>query len=80
LVSVDHDSDNGDPKEQKTSYNFDPSWQKEIDLFITYITTDSAVDSGSSNDALNTMKLVYKIYYADREWREAYAIENPDSQ
>lgn len=80
LVSVDHDSDNGDPKEQKTSYNFDPSWQKEIDLFLTYITTDSAVVSGSSNDALNTMKLVYKIYYADREWREAYAIENPDSQ
>jgi predicted dehydrogenase len=80
VVTVDHNNDNGDPKEQKTSYNYDPSWQKEIDLFLNYIINDIEVESGSSTDALNTMKLVYKIYYADPIWRETHAIKNPDSQ
>ena len=65
VISVDHDNDNGDPKEQLTSYNNDPSWQEEINLFSSYITENTIVRSGSSNDALNTMKLVYKIYYGE---------------
>jgi predicted dehydrogenase len=80
VVKVDHDSDNGDPKEQVTRYNRDPSWQDEIDLFMKYIVNDEKVESGSSLDALNTMKLVYKIYYSDPSWRSSYNIENPDHQ
>ncbi len=79
VISVDHDNDNGDPKEQLTSYNNDPSWQEEINLFSSYITENTIVRSGSSNDALNTMKLVYKIYYADPEWRSSYNIQNPEN-
>ena len=78
VVTVDHHNDNGDPREQKTSYNNDPSWQKEIDLFLNYIINDYEVESGSSTDALNTMKLVFKIYYADPVWRAKYSIQNPD--
>jgi predicted dehydrogenase len=78
LITVDHNSDNGDPREQLTRYNQDPSWQNEIDLFLRFINNDEKVDSGSSLDALNTMKLVYKIYYADPIWRNSYKIQNPD--
>jgi len=78
VVTVDHDNDNGDPREHLTSYNRDPSWEEEINRFADYILTDQPVNSGSSLDAFNTMKLVYKIYHADPVWRETYAIPNPE--
>jgi predicted dehydrogenase len=78
VVTVDHDNDNGDPREQLTRYNHDPSWEEEINRFAECILMDKPVGSGSSLDALNTMKLVYKIYYADSKWRQAYSISNPD--
>lgn len=78
VAMVDHENDNGDPKEQLTRYNRDPSWEEEINRFVECIHTDEPVQSGSSLDALNTMKLVYKIYYADPVWRKTYSITNPD--
>jgi predicted dehydrogenase len=78
VVTADHNNDSGGPKERTTSYNYDPSWQKEIDLFLNYIINGDVVGSGSSTDALNTMKLVYKIYYADPDWRKSHNIKNPD--
>jgi predicted dehydrogenase len=78
VVSADPDNDNGDPKEQTTRYNRDPSWEEEINSFTECILADSAVESGSSLDAFDTMKLVYKIYYADREWRQRHNIADPE--
>lgn len=78
VAMVDHENDNGDPKEQLTRYNQDPSWEEEINRFVNCIRNDEPIQSGSSLDALNTMKLVYKIYYADPDWRKAYSISNPD--
>ena len=78
VVTVDHDNDTGDPREQLTRYNRDPSWEEEINCFSDYILTDQPVKVGSSLDALNTMKLVYKIYHADPVWRKTYAISNPE--
>jgi predicted dehydrogenase len=78
VVRADPDSDNGDPLELLTRYNKDPSWEEEINRFADCILNDLPVESGSSEDALNTMRLVYKIYYADPEWRERYAIPNPE--
>jgi predicted dehydrogenase len=78
VARVDHENDNGDPKEQITRYNRDPSWEEEINRFVECIRMDEPIKSGSSLDALNTMKLVYKIYYADPVWRKTYSITNPD--
>jgi predicted dehydrogenase len=78
IVRADPDNDNGDPKEVITRYNRDPSWYEEIKSFYDSILNDTPVESGSSEDALRTMKLVYKIYYADSKWRETYNIPNPD--
>lgn len=78
LISVDHNQNHGDPKEQMTRYNYDPSWEEEINSFIDCINLKKPIISGSSMDALNTMKLVYRIYYADPIWRSIYSIKNPD--
>jgi predicted dehydrogenase len=79
VVTSDPDNDMGDPKEQTTLYNTDNSWMLEINLFANYIINNSKVMQGSSNDALETMKLVYRIYYNDIKWRDSFNIQNPDN-
>jgi predicted dehydrogenase len=79
VVHADPDHDNGDPLEKLTRYNYDPSWEEEVNRFADCILHDAAVGSGSSEDALNTMRLVFKIYYADPVWRQRYKISDPDN-
>jgi predicted dehydrogenase len=78
VVQSDPDNDKGDPREQVTYYNRDPSWDEEINSFANCIINDTPVLNGTSDDALRTMKLVFQIYYADPEWREKFKISNPD--
>lgn len=78
VVRADPDNDQGDPKEQLTRYNRDPSWDEEVTTFADSALNDRPVQSGTSEDALRTMQLVFKIYYADVTWRETYGIPNPD--
>lgn len=78
VVTADHEHDNGDPREQVTHYNKDNSWEDEIVYFVDCIRNDRVVSSSSSLDALETMKLVFRIYYADPVWRKKYDIPNPD--
>ena len=78
VVLADPDNDQGDPKEQLTRYNKDLSWDEEISTFFKYIVNDKPIQSGNSEEALRTMRLVFKIYYADPIWREIHKIPNPD--
>ncbi|MDA3003787.1 MAG: Gfo/Idh/MocA family oxidoreductase [Actinomycetota bacterium] len=78
LVTADPDRDNGDPKEELFEYNDDPSWDREIAEFTQSVINNEPVQSGTSQDAYQTMKLVYKIYYADPIWRDQFKIENPE--
>jgi len=68
-------NDSGDPKEQMTRYNDDHSWHDEIEAFATSVLTDAPVVSGSSEEALRTMHLVYRIYCADSAWRRQYNLD-----
>lgn len=77
VVRADPDNDCGDPREETIRYNFDASWQREIDSFVDIINSGNAKVSSSSQDALATMKLVFAIYYADPEWRTKFGIPNP---
>jgi hypothetical protein len=79
ILYADPEKDNGDPKEQITRYNKDPSWDDEINAFAFSIINSKPVQSGTSEDALRTMKLVFKIYYADPDWRKTYDIPNPNN-
>ena len=75
---VDHENDNGDPKEQITHYNRDPSWDLEISEFVSCILNNKPLVNSNSMDAFQTMKLIYRIYYADPVWRKKYNISNPE--
>ena len=70
IVTRSADDDRGDPDEQVRKYEHDPSWAAEIDDFATAIMEDRKIVDGSSADALATMKLVYRIYCADPDWKE----------
>lgn len=78
VVRADPDNDRGDPKEEVTDYIKDPSWADEVIVFADAILNDTPIPSGTSEDALRTMQLVFKIYYADAAWRETYNIPNPN--
>lgn len=78
VVQADPDNDQGDPREQTTLYNKDPSWDAEISAFAECILRDKPVQNGTSEDALRTMQLVFQIYYADPMWRKTYDIPKPD--
>ena len=78
IIESNPKHDHGDPKETTIRYNSDPSWCSEIEEFVDSIINDKKIVHGTSDDALQTMKLVYKIYYADLSWRSAYDIPNPD--
>lgn len=80
IVTADPDNDNGEPKEQIIKYNKDPSWDDEIDSFVKAILQGAEIQNGTSLDALQTVKLVYQIYYADKNWRDKYQIPNPNAQ
>ena len=77
VITANPDTDGGDPREQITRYNKDPSWDREIDEFVKAILGSYPIQSGSSADALCTMELVYRIYYADEDWRRRFCIPDP---
>lgn len=68
------EGDEGDPREQTTRYNRDPSWSDEVAEFAESIARDLPIVDGSSAEALGTMRLVYRIYCADPIWRERWGL------
>lgn len=68
----------GSTKEEIITYLEDSSWQDEIYEFADSVINDTPILHGTSVEALAVMKLVYRIYWADPEWRSLYQIENPD--
>lgn len=68
------EDDQGDPREQTTRYNRDPSWADEIAEFADAILRGGDIKAGSSLDALETMRLVYRIYCADDDWRQRWGL------
>lgn len=68
--------DGGDPHEVTIRYNEDNSWRDEIAYFADCILQDKKIEQGSSDEAFGTMKLVYRIYCADPEWKEKYDLSD----
>jgi len=68
--------DMGDPKEEKRSYDNDPSWADEVAEFAEAIRTGTAIENGTSDDALKTMQLVYRIYCADPDWKTKWGLSD----
>jgi predicted dehydrogenase len=70
----------GTDREEMVTYLEDNSWRDEIFEFADSICNGNKLLFGNSADALATMKLVYRIYTADSEWREAYQITDIEDQ
>ena len=63
----------GNPPEQATFCNTDPSWELELAEFVDCIRTGQPVRNGNSRDALETMRLVHGIYEADESFAQRRA-------
>lgn len=74
----DEDSDNGQMESKTIKFLQDNSWKDEIFEFAESVINDKTIESGTSNDALETMKLVYNIYFSDENWKDKYNIPNPN--
>jgi len=70
--------DRGDPKEETRRYDNDPSWADEVAEFADAVLKGTPIQNGSSQDALNTMKLVYKIYCADPDWKAQWGLDESE--
>jgi predicted dehydrogenase len=68
------EKDAGDPREQTTRYNQDNSWRDEIEDFADAVISNRPVVEGSSEEALKTMHLVYRIYCADPAWKVKWGL------
>ena len=71
------EADTGTAREEVFVYVEAPSWRDEIWEFADAVLNGSEITYGSSADALATMNLVYRIYWADPEWRENFEIDKP---
>lgn len=78
IVGRRDESDTGTAREEIVTYIDDPSWRLEIEEFATALDGNGAIEVGTSADALATMIQVYRIYWADPEWRAAHQIAAPD--
>jgi predicted dehydrogenase len=70
------DGDMGDPEEETRRYDNDPSWADDVAEFTDAVLKGTPILNGSSEDALNTMKLVYRIYCADRDWKTRWGLSD----
>ncbi len=61
--------------EIKNSYLEDNSWRDEINEFADVIIQNKRVENGNSLDALKVMEMVYRIYCADLDWKDAFNIQ-----
>ncbi len=53
----------GNPREEMSYYDRDPSWEFEVNHFVECIREDRPVAQGSSLDALRVMEIVNRVYH-----------------
>lgn len=63
----------GNPPEQATFCNTDPSWKMELAEFVDCIRNGKPVQNGTTRDAYETMRLVFGIYEADQKFTRQQA-------
>lgn len=63
----------GNPPEQHTFCNTDPSWDLELAEFVDCVRSGRPVRHGTSKDAYETMRLVFGIYAADESFKRQQA-------
>ena len=67
----------GNPPEVSTFCNTDPSWEMELAEFVECIRSGAPIRNGTSNDAYETMRMVFAIYDADESFKARQAGQGP---
>lgn len=70
--------DRGTLRKEVFKYLDDNTWSNEISEFADAIIDNKPIVFGNSKDALETMKLVYRIYFNDEDWCNEYKIQSPE--
>ncbi len=78
IIGRSNKSATGTDREETITYLEDNSWMDEVKEFAKSVVNDKPVQSGTVEEAIAVMKQVYRIYYADPQWREKWNIPNPD--
>ena len=78
IIGKRDESDTGNTKEEIITFLSDNSWRDEVHEFVDAIRNKGKIVTGNSAEALATMKLVYRIYNADQNWKKAYNIKDAD--
>jgi predicted dehydrogenase len=78
IIGRRNESETGSTHEEVKTFLEDQSWSDEVDEFAKAILEHCPLVSGTSADALETMRLVTRIYWADPTWRAAFAPPHPD--
>jgi predicted dehydrogenase len=60
----------GNPHEQSTFCNTDPSWDLELAEFVNAIRTEQPIQNGTTTDAYEVMRLVFAIYDSDDRFKQ----------
>ncbi|EGV52468.1 oxidoreductase family protein [endosymbiont of Riftia pachyptila (vent Ph05)] len=63
----------GNPPEEKTFCNTDPSWDLELAEFVDCIRTGKPIHNGTTKDTYEVMKMVFGIYDADPQFKQEQA-------
>jgi len=79
IVGRRDDAVTGASRETTVTFLEDNSWRDEVREFAAAVAGGEPLVCGTSADALETMRLVYRIYAADRDWASAYDIADPDA-
>lgn len=72
IIGRRNESDTGSNREETITFLSDNSWRDEIGEFADAVVNKSAIVNGTSSDALETMKMVCRIYGADPDWRRMF--------
>lgn len=69
----------GRPREEVTYFDTDLSWRRELEEFARCVWDGAPVVHGTSRDALEALRLVYRIYRQDDDWwAKHYADTDPE--
>ena len=59
----------GNPHEQSTFCNTDPSWELELAEFVDCVRSGKPIQNGNTQDGYEVMRLVFGIYDADEQFQ-----------
>jgi predicted dehydrogenase len=63
------DGELGQPPEEKHYFETDNSWNREVSEFVECVRENRPITVGGSRDALGVMRLIERIYQADKAWK-----------